>query len=102
MIQKSDRRVRAAGSETVGTSLQMLVLCMVLHPKVQKKAQAEIDAVCGGRLPDFSDYDQLLYVRAVVKETMRWLPVLRLSKFSFYAWISITSADSICKMPHTG
>ena len=49
---------------------------MVLHPTEQKKAQAELDAVVGtDRLPEFSDEDSLPYVTAVLKETLRWLPV---------------------------
>jgi cytochrome P450 len=47
-------------------------LFMTLHPEVQAKAQAEIDAVVGrDRLPTFSDRPQLPYVRAVVSEVLR-------------------------------
>jgi cytochrome P450 len=50
---------------------------MAMFPEVQKKAQAELDAVIGRvRLPDFNDYDSLPYINAVVKETLRWQPVL--------------------------
>jgi hypothetical protein len=46
---------------------------MALYPEVQKKAQAEIDAVVGpNRLPDFHDRPSLPYINAVVKETSRW------------------------------
>ena len=46
---------------------------MVLYPEVQKKAQAEIDAVVGTtRLPDFHDSPSLPYINAVVKESSRW------------------------------
>ena len=46
---------------------------MVLYPEVQKKAQAEIDAVVGpNRLPDFHDRPCLPYINAVVKESSRW------------------------------
>jgi cytochrome P450 len=46
---------------------------MALYPEVQKKAQAEIDAVVGPhRLPDFEDRPSLLYINAIVKESMRW------------------------------
>ena len=49
---------------------------MALYPEVQKKAQAEIDAVVGpSRLPDFDDRPSLPYINAIVKELMRWHPV---------------------------
>jgi cytochrome P450 len=50
---------------------------MAMYPEVQRKAQAELDAVIGrDRLPDFDDLDSLPFINAVVKETMRWQPVL--------------------------
>ena len=46
---------------------------MALYPEVQKKAQAEIDAVVGAnRFPEFEDRPSLPYINAVVKESMRW------------------------------
>ena len=46
---------------------------MALYPEVQKKAQAEIDAVIGpDRLPNFEDRPFLPYINAVVKESLRW------------------------------
>jgi cytochrome P450 len=40
---------------------------------VQRKAQAEIDAVIGnGRLPTFTDRPDLPYVDAIVTEVLRW------------------------------
>jgi cytochrome P450 len=46
---------------------------MTLFPDVQKKAQAEIDAVVGpDRLPSFTDRDSLPYTEALVKEIFRW------------------------------
>ena len=53
--------------------MQTLFLAMALYPEVQKKAQAEIDAVIGpNRLPDFHDRHSLPYINAVLKETLRW------------------------------
>lgn len=46
---------------------------MTLYPNVQKKAQAELDAVVGlGRLPDYEDMNSLPYLRALIKELLRW------------------------------
>lgn len=47
---------------------------MVIFPEVSKKAQAELDSVCGDRLPDLNDLPHLPYIRACVKETLRWMP----------------------------
>ena len=46
---------------------------MALFPEVQKKAQAELDAVIGpDRLPEHSDRSSLPYINAVVHELVRW------------------------------
>lgn len=48
---------------------------MVLFPSVQKQAQQELDRVCGDeRLPNLDDIDDLPYIRACVKEALRWMP----------------------------
>lgn len=60
------------------------MLAMVLYPEAQKRAQEEIDRVVGrDRLPTFQDEDNLPYVRALVKEIMRWRGVAPLSTFKF-------------------
>ncbi|KAI0662139.1 cytochrome P450 [Cubamyces menziesii] len=52
---------------------------MSLHPEVQEKARAELDAIVGShRLPDFEDRDALVYVNAIVKESFRWHNVVPL------------------------
>ena len=48
---------------------------MIAFPEVQRRAQAEIDAVVGrDRLPTFADAPRLPYVRAVIREVLRWRP----------------------------
>lgn len=65
-----------AGSETTGTTLNNFVLCMLLFQNTQKQAQDEIDKVVGpNRLPNWEDEKDLPYVRALVKEVLRWRPV---------------------------
>jgi cytochrome P450 len=52
---------------------------MTLYPEIQRKAQAEIDAVVGtDRLPSLSDLPHLPYVEAIVKEVFRCNQVLPL------------------------
>ena len=49
---------------------------MALYPDVQRKAQAQLDSVVGPeRLPEYEDLDNMPYVRAVMLETLRWMPV---------------------------
>ncbi|KAB8229634.1 hypothetical protein ETB97_012081 [Aspergillus alliaceus] len=72
----SAQSLYGGGAETSVSSLACFFLAMTLYPDVQKKAQAEIDHVVGtGRLPGFSDRDNLPYINAVVKEVLRWHPV---------------------------
>lgn len=55
-------------------------MAMALNPRVQTRAQDEIDKVFGNdHLPTIADRPKLPYVEAVIKEAMRWNPVLPLS-----------------------
>ena len=55
------------------SAIHTFFLAMVCFPQVQKKAQAEIDRVVFGRLPDFGDMDELPYLSAIVKEVFRFV-----------------------------
>jgi cytochrome P450 len=56
------------------------VLAMLAYPETQARAQAELDAVVGrSRLPTFADYPHLPYIRAMVKELLRWRPIVPLN-----------------------
>lgn len=60
-------------------ALLVFVLAMVLYPDVFKRAQAEIDDVVGHeRMPNFEDQSSLPYVDAIIKEVLRWRPVIPL------------------------
>ncbi|KAG2156377.1 cytochrome P450 [Suillus clintonianus] len=66
-----------AASDTTTSTLTVFLLAMVLNPEVQAKAQAEIDRVVGkDRLPDFDDRPAMPYVDAILRETLRWRPVV--------------------------
>ncbi len=43
-----------------------------------KTAQAELDRVCGDRLPELSDMPNLPYIRGCMKESLRWMPTAKL------------------------
>jgi cytochrome P450 len=48
---------------------------MIAFPEVQRRAQAELDAVIGReRFPTFADAPHLPYLHAIIKETLRWRP----------------------------
>ncbi|TVY92823.1 Cytochrome P450 monooxygenase [Lachnellula willkommii] len=65
-----------AGAETTSTTLNNFMLAMTLFPETAKRAQEEIDRVIGSeRMPGFDDEKQLPYVRAMIKETLRWRAV---------------------------
>jgi cytochrome P450 len=52
------------------------VISIILYPEVQTAAQRQIDDVGGrGGMPILTDYDRLPYIRAIVKEVLRWRPV---------------------------
>ncbi|KAK3903560.1 O-methylsterigmatocystin oxidoreductase [Staphylotrichum tortipilum] len=64
-----------AGSDTTSSTLYAFVQAMLLYPDIQKKAQAEIERVVGSsRLPTMDDERDLQYIRAIVKESLRWMP----------------------------
>ena len=51
-------------------------LAMLAYPEAQARGHAELDAVIGRtRLPTFADYPHLPYIRAMVKELLRWRPL---------------------------
>ncbi|KIW94676.1 uncharacterized protein Z519_04653 [Cladophialophora bantiana CBS 173.52] len=64
------------GSGTTSSAMQSYCLAMWHYPEWQKKVQDEIDRVVGDHLPSFDDCPDLPIVRAVMKETLRWRPVV--------------------------
>ncbi|GKU00753.1 o-methylsterigmatocystin oxidoreductase [Fusarium langsethiae] len=61
-----------AGADTTWATCVIFILNMVLHPKIQKKAQDELDAVIRpGKLPEFSDRPSLPYIEHIVQEIYR-------------------------------
>jgi cytochrome P450 len=70
-----------AGSETTSKSLQYAVACLILHPEVQDRIQAELDccvaAAGGGRQQiTIADRPRLPYVEATLHEVWRYCHVV--------------------------
>ncbi|KAF8811640.1 cytochrome P450 [Phlegmacium glaucopus] len=75
VIQDTAAMVFGAGSDTTVSAIHTFFLAMVCFPEIQMKAQAELDRVIGGRLPDFGDMEDLPYLSAIIKEVLRWQPI---------------------------
>ncbi|KAF9533208.1 cytochrome P450 [Crepidotus variabilis] len=69
----------AAGADTTVASIEAFFYVIAKYPDVQRKAQEEIDRVIGNdRIPTFNDRSSLLYVEALFREVLRWMPALPL------------------------
>jgi cytochrome P450 len=76
-IKTTAAALYGGGADTTISTILSFVLSMLMFPEVQKKAQEEIDRVVGSdRLPTFEDQPQLPYINALVKEALRWFPVV--------------------------
>ncbi|XP_032923016.1 cytochrome P450 2J2-like [Catharus ustulatus] len=61
-----------AGIETTSSTLRWALLFMAIHPEIQARVQAEIDAVIGqARPPALEDRNNLHYTNAVIHEVQR-------------------------------
>ncbi|KAG1840373.1 cytochrome P450 [Suillus subalutaceus] len=68
-----------AGVETTTSALQTFLLAMVLYPDVQAQARAEINqAVRHGQMPCLDDRASLPYLDAILREVLRWHPIIPL------------------------
>jgi cytochrome P450 len=63
-----------AGHETTANALAWTFYLLSLHPGVERRVRAELDAVLGGRAPEFDDLPKLTTLTAVIKESMRLYP----------------------------
>jgi cytochrome P450 len=78
----------SGGADTTVSAEYAFYLAMVLFPEVQRKAQAEIDAVIGSeRLPTLADQPHLPYVNALATEILRWNCVTPLGMDSCYIFV---------------
>ena len=72
-----DMYISAVGTDPVFSVLQFWFLAMAMYPDAQKRAQRELDEVVGRtRVPSFADMPRLPYIKAMVKEIIRWSSVI--------------------------
>ncbi|KAF2184133.1 cytochrome P450 [Zopfia rhizophila CBS 207.26] len=65
-----------AGSDTTASTLCTAFLALITHPETLHAAHEELDTIIGpSRTPTFDDESRLPYIRALVKEVLRWRPV---------------------------
>jgi cytochrome P450 len=73
-----------AGFDTSANTLTVISHNLAMHPDVQEKMHAEIEAICGAECgldddddeaPSFEHLNQLKYTEAVIKESLRLCPI---------------------------
>lgn len=63
-----------AGALTIAAPMQTFCLAMCFYPQYLPMLQEELDRVCGDRLPRAEDRPNLPFLRAVIRECLRWRP----------------------------
>jgi cytochrome P450 len=75
-LKEASGTVFSAASDTSDSVLMTFFLMMVVHPAIQDKAQAQIDAVVGkDRLPSIEDRPLLPFIDAIFREVLRYNPI---------------------------
>jgi len=65
-----------AGAGTTSSTINFFIMACCTNPDAVVKAHAELDAVVGDqRLPTLEDEPNLPYIRAMIKENLRWRPI---------------------------
>ena len=63
-----------AGHETTANALTWSWYLLSQHQDARRRLKAEVDSVCGTRVPTVEDLPRLVYTRAVLSEAMRLFP----------------------------
>jgi len=79
LYQQVSTQFFGAGFDTTVSSILSFFLIMAQHPQIQRRAQAEVDALVGDRLPKCSDRKDMPYLEAVLKEVHRCNPSVPLA-----------------------
>ncbi|KAF7288960.1 Cytochrome p450 [Mycena indigotica] len=80
VIKNAAATTYSAGADTTVAVLGKFMLAMLANPEAQRRAQSEIDVVCGGRLPGFEMFKEsdttMPFVSAIIRELFRWQPTV--------------------------
>ncbi|KAH7341797.1 cytochrome P450 [Rhizoctonia solani] len=69
--------VLEGGSDIVAGVISTVILALLVDPKSQDRARQEIDSIYDeDTLPKWDDEQRMPFVRAIVRETLRWRPPL--------------------------
>ncbi|KAI8937455.1 hypothetical protein NX059_005177 [Plenodomus lindquistii] len=63
-----------AGALTIAAPMQTFCLAMTYYPQFLPMLHEELDRVCGDRLPRSEDRPNLPFLRAIIRECIRWRP----------------------------
>ncbi|KDN35898.1 hypothetical protein RSAG8_11206, partial [Rhizoctonia solani AG-8 WAC10335] len=84
-IKSVSSSLYGAASDTTVSAVKSFFLAMTLYPNVQAKAQSEINTYlehnqsASGRFLTIADREKLPYTSALVRELLRWHPVVNLT-----------------------
>ncbi|EGZ27830.1 hypothetical protein PHYSODRAFT_470333 [Phytophthora sojae] len=101
----------AAGRETTATTMSWVILMLNRYPKVLDQVRQELKAKLPGlasgetRAPTLENIQQLVYLEAVIKETLRLFPVVAITGRSATRDVrlyegTVIKADTRVVMPH--
>ncbi len=65
-----------AGHETTANTLAWAWFLLAGHPEAEARLHKELEAVLGGRPPEFADLPRLPYTESVINETLRVYPTV--------------------------
>ncbi|PAV19459.1 cytochrome P450 [Pyrrhoderma noxium] len=69
----------SGGTDTIVSVMKLFFLMMARHPDIQKRAQDEVDTIIGeNRIPNATDRPFLPYINCIIKELLRFNPVVPL------------------------
>ena len=91
--------IMQGAAETTSSVMLSNILYLAANPWVQKRAQEELDKVCGvERMPTWSDFSDLPYINCILKEGLRIRPAFVLPLPLPFPYPSISSSQLIRRM----